>query len=169
MCRSRAAAENEPVTTTRRNTSIACSRSTLILRWNGLYRPVAAGRASRDDRASRSRLARRRRREGAMRMSLLTESTIGGARYAARAASGGYFGRYCDLRLSRAADGILVARFNTRCGPLAFAPHDYAEFEDAFRHIGRDARNQVVVLAGAGGDFVAGFADDAAGSEADIG
>ena len=71
--------------------------------------------------------------------------------------SSGYFGRYRDLRLARAADGILVARLHSRCGPLSFAPHDYAEFEDAFRRIGRDPRNQVVILTGAGGDFVARF------------
>ena len=91
-------------------------------------------------------------------MSLETDSSTSAAGRSAASAS--YFGRYRDLRMARAADGVLVVRMNTRCGALRFAAHDYAEFEDAFRRIGRDANNQVIILTGADGDFVAGLEDN---------
>jgi enoyl-CoA hydratase/carnithine racemase len=67
-----------------------------------------------------------------------------------------YFGRCASLRLARTWDGVLVARLATDAGALTLAPQACDGLAAAFRRIGRDARNKVVVLTGAGGDFIAG-------------
>jgi enoyl-CoA hydratase/carnithine racemase len=73
-----------------------------------------------------------------------------------RFGTSGYFGRYRSVRLTRTADGVLIVRLHTDFGPFVFDPDACAELEDAFRCIARDRRNKVMILTGAGGDFIAG-------------
>jgi enoyl-CoA hydratase/carnithine racemase len=65
-----------------------------------------------------------------------------------------YFTRYDDLRMTRTPDGVLTVEMNTAGGPLKFTAHDHETFVDAFYDIGRDRDNKVVILAGAGGQWM---------------
>jgi enoyl-CoA hydratase/carnithine racemase len=68
-----------------------------------------------------------------------------------------YFTAYRSLRLSRDADGVLVAEFHTKGGPLIFTAQDHTEFVDAFYRISQDRENKIVLLTGAGGEFIPGI------------
>ena len=65
-----------------------------------------------------------------------------------------YFSAYRSLKLTRASNGVLVAEFHTKGGPLTFAAQDHTEFVDAFYRIAQDRANKIVILTGAGGDFI---------------
>src|SRR5580658_6066887 len=54
---------------------------------------------------------------------------------------GNYFDAYGNLKLMRDAKGILVAQSHT-------------EFVDAFYRIAQDRANKIVILTGAGGEFI---------------
>jgi enoyl-CoA hydratase/carnithine racemase len=66
----------------------------------------------------------------------------------------GYFDAYRSLKLTRDAEGVLVAQFHTDGGPLTFKAQDHTDFVDAFYRIGQDRANKIVILTGAGGDFI---------------
>lgn len=66
-----------------------------------------------------------------------------------------YFTTCSALRMSRSRRGILLVEMHTDGGPLRFSAREHEEFVDAFYHIGRDRENQVVILTGAGGDWMA--------------
>ena len=74
---------------------------------------------------------------------------------AAAVARPAYFDATPSLRMERGADGVLVVTFNTRGGPFRFSAVEHAAFVDAFAAIGRDRDNKVVILTGAGGDWIA--------------
>ena len=63
-----------------------------------------------------------------------------------------YFSAYRSLKLTRASNGVLVAEFHTKGGPLTFTAQDHTEFVDAFYRIAQDRANKVVILTGAGGN-----------------
>ena len=65
-----------------------------------------------------------------------------------------YFAAYRSLRLTRDAKGVLVAEFHTNGGPFTFTAQDHTEFVDAFYRIAQDRANKIVILTGAGGDFI---------------
>jgi enoyl-CoA hydratase/carnithine racemase len=65
-----------------------------------------------------------------------------------------YFAGYHSLKLTRDADGVLVVEFHSKGGPFRFAAQDHTEFVDAFYRIGQDRENKIVILTGAGGDFI---------------
>jgi enoyl-CoA hydratase/carnithine racemase len=66
-----------------------------------------------------------------------------------------YFSNYRSLRLNRDINGILVAEFHKDGGPLnPFTAQDHTEFVDAFYRISQDRSNKIVILTGAGGDFI---------------
>ena len=65
-----------------------------------------------------------------------------------------YFSAYKSLRMSRDAQGVLVAEFHTNGGPFTFAAQDHTEVVDAFYRISQDRANKIVILTGAGGDFI---------------
>src|SRR2546427_1303572 len=65
-----------------------------------------------------------------------------------------YFSAYRSLKLTRASNGVLVAEFHTKGGPLTFTAQDHTEFVDAFYRIAQDRANKIVILTGAGGDFI---------------
>src|ERR1700676_2913830 len=67
-----------------------------------------------------------------------------------------YFTAYRSLKLTRDADGVLVAAFHSNGGPLTFTAEAHTEVVDAFYRISQDRANKIVILTGAGGDFMIG-------------
>ena len=65
-----------------------------------------------------------------------------------------YFTSFRSLKLTRDSQGILVAEFHTNGGPFTFTAHDHTEFVEAFYRISQDRANKIVILAGAGGEFI---------------
>lgn len=65
-----------------------------------------------------------------------------------------YFSRYPTIRFERDADGVLVMSLHSNGGPLTFTAADHEAYVDAFYEVGRDRANKVVILTGAGGDFI---------------
>src|SRR5881394_4114218 len=65
-----------------------------------------------------------------------------------------YFAAYGNLKLTRDAKGILVAEFHSNDGPFTFTAQDHTEFVDAFYRIAQDRANKIVILTGAGGEFI---------------
>ena len=65
-----------------------------------------------------------------------------------------YLAAYRSLKLTRDADGVLVVEFHTKGGPFKFTAQDHTEFVDAFYRIAQDRENKIVILTGAGGEFI---------------
>src|SRR6266853_2581561 len=80
-----------------------------------------------------------------------------------------YFTAYRSLELTRDADGVLVVEFHTKGGPFRFTAQDHTEFVDAFYRIAQDRANKIVILTGAGGDFIPEIDFSSFGNVADPG
>jgi enoyl-CoA hydratase/carnithine racemase len=80
-----------------------------------------------------------------------------------------YLAAYRSLKLTRDADGVLVAEFHSNGGPFTFTAQDHTEFVDAFYRIAQDRANKIVILTGAGGDFIPGIDFSSFGNVADPG
>lgn len=78
-----------------------------------------------------------------------------------------YLSAYRSLKLSRDSQGVLVAEFHTRGGPLIFTAQDHTEFVDAFYRIAQDRGNKIVILTGTGGEFILGIDFSTFGNVAD--
>ena len=65
-----------------------------------------------------------------------------------------YFAAYRNLKLSRDAKGVLVAEFHSDGGPFIMNAQAHTEFVDAFHRIGQDRANKIVIMTGAGGNFI---------------
>jgi enoyl-CoA hydratase/carnithine racemase len=65
-----------------------------------------------------------------------------------------YFSQSRSLKLTQDESGVLVAQFHTQGGPLKFTAQDHTEFVEAFYRIAQDRTNKIVILTGAGGDFI---------------
>jgi enoyl-CoA hydratase/carnithine racemase len=78
-----------------------------------------------------------------------------------------YFSAYRSLRLERDAAGVLVVTFHANGGPLTFTAQDHTDFVDAFYRISQDRDNKIVILTGAGGDFIPGIDFASFGNVAD--
>ena len=65
-----------------------------------------------------------------------------------------YFAGYNNLKLTRDAKGILVAQFHSNGGPFIMTAQAHTEFVDAFYRIAQDRANKIVILTGAGGEFI---------------
>src|SRR6201987_1751334 len=65
-----------------------------------------------------------------------------------------YLAAYRNLKLTRDADGVLVVEFHSKGGPSNFTAQDHTEFVDAFYRIAQDRANKIVILTGAGGEFI---------------
>src|SRR5467141_308615 len=65
-----------------------------------------------------------------------------------------YLTAYRSLKLTRDSEGVLVAEFHTNNGPFTFTEQDHTQFVDAFYRIAQDRANKIVILTGAGGDFI---------------
>src|SRR6266576_1469510 len=80
-----------------------------------------------------------------------------------------YFNAYRSVKLTRDAEGVLVAQFHTDGGPFTFTAQDHTEFVDAFYRIAQDRANKIVILTGAGGEFIPGIDFSSFGNVADPG
>jgi enoyl-CoA hydratase/carnithine racemase len=78
-----------------------------------------------------------------------------------------YFGAYRSLKLTRDDGGVLVAQFHGNGGPFTFTAQDHTDFVDAFYRIGQDRANKIVILTGAGGEFIPGIDFSSFGNVAD--
>jgi enoyl-CoA hydratase/carnithine racemase len=65
-----------------------------------------------------------------------------------------YLTAYSNLKLTRDAKGILVVQFHTNGGPFIMTAQAHTEFVDAFYRISQDRANKIVILTGAGGEFI---------------
>jgi len=65
-----------------------------------------------------------------------------------------YFDAYRSLKLTRDASGVLVAEFHTNGGPFIMSAPAHTELVDAFYRIAQDRANKIVILTGAGGQFI---------------
>jgi enoyl-CoA hydratase/carnithine racemase len=65
-----------------------------------------------------------------------------------------YFSKYPSVRFERDAEGVLVMSLHSGGGPLTFTAREHEAFVDAFYDVSRDRENEVVILTGAGGDFI---------------
>src|SRR5438552_6932686 len=65
-----------------------------------------------------------------------------------------YFAAYGNLKLTRDAKGILVVQFHSDGGPFIVTARSHTEFVEAFYRIAQDRANKIVILTGAGGEFI---------------
>jgi enoyl-CoA hydratase/carnithine racemase len=65
-----------------------------------------------------------------------------------------YFAAKNNLKLTRDAKGILVAQFHNDGGAFIMTAQAHTEFVDAFYRIAQDRANKIVILTGAGGEFI---------------
>jgi enoyl-CoA hydratase/carnithine racemase len=80
-----------------------------------------------------------------------------------------YFTAYRGLRLTRDALGVLVAEFHSNGSPLTFTAADHTDFVEAFYRISQDRENKIVILTGAGGEFIPAIDFSSFGNVADPG
>lgn len=78
-----------------------------------------------------------------------------------------YFSASRSLKFTRDAQGVLVVEIHSNGGPHTFTAQDHTEFVEAFYRISQDRANQIVILTGAGGDFIAGIDFSTFGNVAD--
>ena len=65
-----------------------------------------------------------------------------------------YFAAYRSLKLTRDDKGVLVAEFHTNGGPCIMTAQSHTEFVDGFYRISQDRGNKIVILTGAGAEFI---------------
>src|SRR3984957_18752875 len=65
-----------------------------------------------------------------------------------------YLTAYRNLKLTRDAEGVLVVQLHSDGGPLTFTAEAHTEVVDAFYRIAQDRANKIVILTGAGGEFI---------------
>ncbi len=89
------------------------------------------------------------------------------AQITASAAQPAYFTAFRSVRMERDSAGVLVVTLHTNGGPLTFTAQDHTDFVEAFYRIAQDRENKVVILTGAGGDFIPGIDFASFGNVAD--
>lgn len=67
-----------------------------------------------------------------------------------------YFDSYRAIHMTRDADGVLIVEFHSNDGPCTFSAQHHTEVVDAFHRIAQDRANKIVILTGAGGEFIIG-------------
>jgi enoyl-CoA hydratase/carnithine racemase len=65
-----------------------------------------------------------------------------------------YFTAFHHVKLTRDANGILVVQLHDNGGPLVMRAEAHTEFIEAFYRISQDRANKIVILTGAGGEFI---------------
>src|SRR6202008_4925681 len=65
-----------------------------------------------------------------------------------------YFTAYHYVKLTRDANGVLIVQLHTNGRPLIMTAQAHTEFVEAFYRISQDRANKIVILAGAGGEFI---------------
>ena len=78
-----------------------------------------------------------------------------------------YFTAYRSLKLARDDQGVLLMEFHSNGGPLTFTAQDHTDFVEAFYRIAQDRANKIVILTGAGGEFIPGIDFSTFGNVAD--
>ena len=80
-----------------------------------------------------------------------------------------YFTAYRSMRLTRDTEGVLVGEFHSNGRPLTFTAPDHTDFVEAFYRISQDRENTIVILTGAGGEFIPTINFSSFGNVADPG
>src|SRR6201998_3076832 len=80
-----------------------------------------------------------------------------------------YFSAYHNLKVTREANVVLVAEFHSNGGPFIMSAPAHTEFVDAFYRIAQDRANKIVILTGAGGEFITDVAWSSFGDVTDPG
>jgi enoyl-CoA hydratase/carnithine racemase len=80
-----------------------------------------------------------------------------------------YFTAYRYVKLSRDANGVLITQLHTNGGPCMMTAQTHTEFVEAFYRISQDRANKIVILTGAGGDFITDVDWSSFGNAADPG
>src|SRR6202163_3102927 len=80
-----------------------------------------------------------------------------------------YFAAYRSVTLTRDADGVLAVECHSKGGPFRFTAQDHTEFVDGFYRIAQDRANKIVILTGAGGEFIPEIDFSSFGNVADPG
>jgi enoyl-CoA hydratase/carnithine racemase len=65
-----------------------------------------------------------------------------------------YLSAYHNLKLTRDDQGVLVAEFHDNGGAFIMTAQAHTEFVEAFYRIAQDRANKIVILTGAGGEFI---------------
>jgi enoyl-CoA hydratase/carnithine racemase len=65
-----------------------------------------------------------------------------------------YFSAYRSVKVTRDAKGVLAVQFHSNGGPLTFTAQDHTDFVEVFYRIAQDRANKIVILTGAGGEFI---------------
>ena len=65
-----------------------------------------------------------------------------------------YFTAYQYVKLTRDGNGVLTVSLHTNGGPCLMTAQTHTEFVEAFYRISQDRANKIVILTGAGGDFI---------------
>lgn len=65
-----------------------------------------------------------------------------------------YFNAYHHVQLTRDDSGVLIVQLHTNGGPCLMTAQTHTEFVEAFYRISQDRANKIVILTGAGGDFI---------------
>src|ERR1700720_559873 len=80
-----------------------------------------------------------------------------------------YFSDYHNLKLTRDDKGVLVGEFHNNGGPFIMSAPAHTELVDAFYRISQDRANKIVILTGAGGEFITNIDWSSFGDVADPG
>src|SRR6478672_4813612 len=65
-----------------------------------------------------------------------------------------YLTAYHYVKLTRDANGVLIVQLHTNGGPCVMTAQTHTEFVEAFYRISQDRANKIVILTGAGGEFI---------------
>lgn len=65
-----------------------------------------------------------------------------------------YFDCYPTIAFERDAEGILTLRIHSDGGPVVYSPQHHTDWSSAFRDVGQDRANSVVILTGTGDAFI---------------
>jgi enoyl-CoA hydratase/carnithine racemase len=80
-----------------------------------------------------------------------------------------YLNAYHNLKLTRDDEGVLVAEFHNNGGAFIMTAQAHTEFVEAFYRIAQDRANKIVILTGAGGEFITDVEWSSFGDVADPG
>ncbi len=86
-----------------------------------------------------------------------------------QAAQADYFNAYHYVKLTRDASGVLTVQLHTNGGPCLMTAQTHTEFVEAFYRISQDRANKIVILTGAGGQFITDVDWKSFGNPADPG
>ena len=71
-----------------------------------------------------------------------------------------YFDRYATINFERDDAGVLTVRLHSNDGPVVYSHQHYEDWSHAFRDIGMDRDNRVVIITGTGDAFCDKFGQD---------